>query len=134
MKKIIIITALFLMVFSMTAMGKYTRPYQPPARKKCSVSGCDRNRSNDSIYCDNHKCAQRECTRKRQSGGIYCATHQSQYNKNVRAKYGNGLSSSISSSRSRSKSSGSSSNFDPDDHDIESYYYHDLKVTVNKLS
>ena len=76
MKKIIIITALFLMIFSMTAMGKYTRPYQPPARKKCSVSGCDRNRSSDSIYCDKHKCAQRGCTRKRQSGGIYCATHE----------------------------------------------------------
>ena len=27
MKKIIIITALFLMMFSVTAMGKYTRPY-----------------------------------------------------------------------------------------------------------
>ena len=114
MKKIIIITALFLMIFSMTAMGKYTRPYQPPARKKCSVSGCDRNRSNDSIYCDNHKCAQRGCSRKRQSGGIYCATHQSQYNKNVRAKYGSRLS--------RSNSSRSKSSFDPDEHDIESYY------------
>ena len=110
MKKIIIITALFLMMFSVTAMGKYTRPYQPPARKKCSVSGCDRNRTSDSIYCDNHKCAQRGCSRKRQSGGIYCATQQSQYNKNVRAKYGSGRSSS------------SRSSFDPDDHDIEAYY------------
>ncbi len=115
MKKIIIITALFLMLLSVPVMGKYTRPYQPPVRKKCSVSGCDRSRSSDSIYCDNHKCAQRGCTRRRQSDGIYCATHQSQYNKNVRYKYGSGRSSS-------SRSSSRRSSFDPDDHDIESYY------------
>ena len=35
-------TQLYILMLSVPVMGKYTRPYQPPARKKCTVSGCDR--------------------------------------------------------------------------------------------
>ena len=114
MKKIHITTVLFLMLLSVpVSAGRIFSPYVSSA-KTCSVSGCDRPVTEKSTYCAGHKCSSRGCTSKRLSGGIYCATHQSKYNKNVRNSYGGAWHGSTSRS--------SKSSFDPDDHDIESYY------------
>ena len=130
MKKIMIAAILFLMIFSVPAMAGYHRPFVPSV-KKCSVSGCDRPVTENSSYCSGHKCQSRGCKSKRISGGIYCATHQSKYNKNVRNSagswHGESSTSSRRSSSGKSSSSGRKSgsrrsSFDPDDHDIESYY------------
>ena len=87
MKKIMIAAILFLMIFSVPVMAGYHRPFVPSV-KKCSVSGCDRPVTENSLYCSGHKCSSRGCKSKRMSGGIYCATHQSKYNKNVRNSAG----------------------------------------------
>ena len=124
MKKIMIITLLMLMAMGAPALAG-TCSRGSSTSKKCIASGCDRNRAGNSFYCDNHKCAQHGCTNKRQSGGIYCATHQSRYNKKVRNSSGSwhskGSSGSGNSKSGRRSGLGKSS-FDPDDHDIESYY------------
>lgn len=132
MKKIMITVILFLMMLSVPVMAGYHRPFVPSV-KKCIVRGCVSSVTENSPYCSYHKCSSKGCNSKCLSDGIYCATHQSKYNKNVRNSagswHGGSSTSSRHSSSGKSGNSGSGrksesrrSSFDPDDHDIESYY------------
>ena len=117
MKKTIIITALFLMILTVPVMAG-TRS----SSGKCLTGGCNAPRCQGSCYCSNHKCCIYGCTSKRGSDGMYCSKHHNQYYQKMVNHYKNNKSKSGSY---RSKSSGSSSSrssFDPDEHDIESYY------------
>ena len=109
MKKIIITTVLFLMIFSVPAFaGLYNRH-----TGTCIVEGCDRTTCDHSYYCSSHKCSVSHCRDRRSSSGsgLYCFGHKYKDNKAEKKTTG------------RSKSFGSSkSSFDPDDHDIEAYY------------
>ena len=115
MKKIIITTVLFLMMFSAPAFaGLYNR-----CTGTCIVEGCDRTTCDHSYYCSSHKCSVSHCRDRRSSSGsgLYCFGHK------YKDKKAEKKTISKSNYRSRSKTSGSSkSSFDPDDHDIESYY------------
>jgi hypothetical protein len=112
MKKILIITVLFLMIFTVsTFAGLYNR-----STGTCIVDGCDRTTYAHSYYCSSHKCSVSYCKNKRTSNSQYCYSHKYKEKKKT-----SGGSSCRSSYRSKSKSS-SKSSFDPDDHDIESYY------------
>ena len=109
MKKIIITTVLFLMMFSVPAFaGLYNR-----YTGICIVEGCDRTTCDHSYYCSSHKCSVSHCRDRRSSSGsgLYCFGH----------KYKDKKAEKKTTSRSKSSGSGESS-FDPDDHDIESYY------------
>ena len=96
---------------------------------------------NKSPYCKYHKCAVKDCPTRCVSNGFYCTKHYDQYypyaslgqkNSNGKSsKYGSGSNTrssnksgagNRSNSRNKSSSRKSSSYFDPDDHDIESYY------------
>ena len=115
MKKIIITTVLFLMMFSAPAFaGLYNR-----CTGTCIVEGCDRTTCDHGYYCSSHKCSVSHCRDRRSSSGsgLYCFGHK------YKDKKAEKRTTSRSNYRSRSKSSGSGkSSFDPDDHDIESYY------------
>ena len=136
MKKMMITTILFLMIFSITAFaGTYTRQN---TSGKCLAGGCNAARYNGSFYCSKHKCVIYDCKSRRGSDGMYCSTHHNQYyqdmvnhykradrrGSNGRSVSRNNRSSSGSSSNRSNRRSGSSRNssFDPDDHDIEGYY------------
>ena len=114
MKKILITTVLFLMMLSLPVMaGTYSRSSK--SNGTCIVSGCSRSQCDRCFYCSGHKCVDSSCKNKRASDSVFCSKHKSKTNSS-RKNSGSG-----SSYRSKSKSS-SKSSFDPDDHDIESYY------------
>lgn len=118
MKKAIIVTVLFLMMFTVPVMaGTYSR--RSYSSDKCIVGGCTRPKYNKSSYCREHKCCIYDCKNRAGSDGMYCTTHHNQYyQKMVNHHKGK---SSYRTKNSNSSSSRKSS-FDPDDHDIESYY------------
>ena len=135
MKKILIIMIPILLILSISALaGLYNRnPVE-----KCLVRGCNVERYEDSPYCRHHKCGIFRCNSRRETYGVLCPFHREQKNQNLKeqnsrkSSSGNvtqssGKSSATGSSSpgrrplSRSYSSGKTS-FDPDDHDIESYY------------
>ena len=128
MKKIMITTALLLMMLSMTVSAYSSRSYCPD---RCCAAGCNDRKYNKSSYCSEHKCVIYDCKNKRGSDGMYCTTHHNQYYHVMKnhysgksssgSRYGNSGSKS-SSSRSGSSSKSKRSTFDPDDHDIEAYY------------
>ena len=74
MKKIIITTVLFLMLFSVPAFaGLYNR-----CTGTCIVEGCDRTTCDHSYYCSSHKCSVSHCRDRRSSSGsgLYCFGHK----------------------------------------------------------
>lgn len=122
MKKTIIVTVLFLMMFTVPVMaGTYSR--RSYSSDKCIVRGCNRSKYNKSSYCREHKCCIYDCKNREGSDGMYCSTHHNQYYQKM-VNHHKGKSSSKSSYRTKNNNSSSSrkSSFDPDDHDIESYY------------
>ena len=124
MKKILITTILFLMMLSVPVMAGYSR-----TNGTCAVKGCNNAAAGGrTIYCSKHKCTWSGCTSMRM-GDLYCAYHNNKNNRKSSRKssssgsYSSGSHKSSIGSSTRKKSSGSSkSSFDPDDHDIESYY------------
>lgn len=147
MKKFMMIAILFLIVISIPVLAGM---YKMRSTEKCTARGCSEERYEDSPYCRYHKCGIYECNSKRAPGGVLCPFHREQqdqglHRNNRKSSSGNtsrskSRSSSSSSSSSRKSSSSSSSSnsrkrrsvsgnsysgktsFDPDDHDIESYY------------
>lgn len=112
MKKIIITTVLFLMMFSVPASaGLYNHH-----TGTCIVEGCDRKTCDHSYYCSEHKCSVSHCRDRRSSGIQYCFSHKYKEKKTTSG------SSSFRSKSSSSRNKSSRSYFDPDDHDIETYY------------
>ena len=74
MKKIIISTVLFLMMFSVSAYaGLYNR-----FTGTCIVEGCDCTTCDHSYYCSSHKCSVSHCRDRRSSSGsgLYCFGHK----------------------------------------------------------
>ena len=126
MKKILITTVLFVILFSVPVLAGSHK-----TNGTCAVKGCNNSVGKSrSIYCSKHRCIWSGCTSLRMDGS-YCAYHSNKNNR--KSSYGSGSRKSSNGSYVRKKSSGSGkssngsskqrrSSFDPDDHDIEGYY------------
>ena len=125
MKKILITTVLFLMIFTIPVLAGFSR-----TNGTCAMKGCNNAAAGGrTIYCSKHKCAWSGCTSGKTLGSTYCAYHNNKNNRNSTRKsnssgsYSSGSYKSSNGSSTWKKSSGSGkSTFDPDDHDIEAYY------------
>ena len=137
MKKILLITILILLVLSIPVIAGIHNNRR--SSEKCTVRNCNIERYEDSPYCRYHKCGIFGCNSRRELYGVLCPFHREQKNQRLKkhnsrnnssgtASQSRGKNSASASSGSRKKSfvSGSSgsgkTSFDPDDHDIESYY------------
>lgn len=136
MKKTMMIAVLLLIVISVPVLAN---KYSSRSAEKCAVRGCGEDRYEDSPYCKYHKCGIFRCNSRRETYGVLCPFHRDQKNQKLKESNsqksrsgsapqsrGKSSASGSSSSRRRSSVSGSSgsgkTSFDPDDHDIESYY------------
>ena len=125
MKKFLIITVLFMMIFTIPVLAGFSR-----VNGTCAMKGCNNAAAGGrTIYCSKHKCIWSGCISGKTEGSSYCAYHNNKNNRKSTRKsssgrsYSSGAYKSLNGSSTRKKSSRSSKSiFDPDDHDIEAYY------------
>ena len=135
MKKTMMIVILFLIVISVPVLAGR---YKSHSTEKCTACGCNENRYEGSPYCRYHKCGIFKCNSRSAPVGVLCPFHREQQDQKLKRNNRKSSSGNASQSRGKSSASGSSSyrrrssvsrssgssksSFDPDDHDIESYY------------